>query len=115
MPRDVRKLSYYDLYREVNRVAYMLRNSFGLKKGDRIAVYLPMIPELPIFMLAAARLGVIFTVVFAGFTTESLALQGFWVVMSAVSRSPAGRPSSLEPRGARWGYDGLGGQTSNNP
>jgi len=47
-----------------------------LKKGDRIAAYLPMIPELPIFMLAVARLGVIFTVVFAGFTTESLAPSG---------------------------------------
>jgi acetyl-CoA synthetase len=75
VPRDVRKLSYYDLYREVNRVAYMLRNSFGLKKGDRVAIYLPMIPELPIFMLAAARLGVIFTVVFDGFTAENLAMR----------------------------------------
>ncbi len=75
VPREVRKLTYYDLYREVNRVAYMLRNSFGLRKGDRVAIYLPMIPELPIFMLAAARLGVIFTVVFAGFTAENLAVR----------------------------------------
>ncbi|MCE4612953.1 MAG: acetate--CoA ligase [Desulfurococcales archaeon] len=72
-PREVRKLTYYDLWREVNRVAYILSRMFNLKKGDKIAIYLPMIPELPIFMLAAARLGVIFTVVFAGFTAENLA------------------------------------------
>nr|MEB3859895.1 acetate--CoA ligase [Desulfurococcales archaeon] len=72
-PREVRKLTYYDLWREVNRVAYILSRMFKLKKGDKIAIYLPMIPELPIFMLAAARLGVIFTVVFAGFTAENLA------------------------------------------
>jgi acetyl-CoA synthetase len=74
-PREVRKLTYYDLWREVNRVAYILSRNFGLRKGDRIAIYLPMIPELPIFMLAAARLGVIFTVVFAGFTAENLAIR----------------------------------------
>ncbi|MEM1851988.1 MAG: AMP-binding protein, partial [Acidilobaceae archaeon] len=72
-PKEVKKLTYFDLWREVNRVAYMLKTKFGLKKGDRIAFYLPMIPELPIYMLAAARLGLIFTVVFAGFAAESLA------------------------------------------
>lgn len=73
LPRDRRKLTYYDLWREVNRTAYILSKNFGLRRGDRAAIYLPMIPELPIFMLAAARLGVIFTVVFAGFTAENLA------------------------------------------
>jgi acetyl-CoA synthetase len=72
-PREVRKYTYYDLWREVNRVAYLLSKNFGLRRGDRIAIYLPMIPELPIFMLAAARLGIIFTAVFAGFTAENLA------------------------------------------
>jgi acetyl-CoA synthetase len=75
VPRDRRKLTYYDLWREVNRVAYILSKNFGLKKGDKIAMYLPMLPELPIFMLAAARLGVIFTQVFAGFTAENLAVR----------------------------------------
>ncbi|MEM1872983.1 MAG: acetate--CoA ligase [Acidilobaceae archaeon] len=74
-PREVRKLTYFDLWREVNRVAYMLKTKLGLKKGDRIAFYLPMIPELPIYMLAAARLGLVFTVVFAGFAAESLAMR----------------------------------------
>ena len=72
-PTEVRKLTYYDLYREVNRLAYVLKNKFGLKKGDTIGIYMPMIPELPIAMLAVARLGVIFTVVFSGFTAQALA------------------------------------------
>ncbi|BAB65737.1 acetate--CoA ligase [Sulfurisphaera tokodaii] len=72
-PKEVRKLTYYDLYTEVNRVAYILRNKYGLKKGDAVAIYLPMIPELPIFMLALARIGVVFTVVFSGFSADALA------------------------------------------
>ncbi len=71
-PGDSRILTYYQLYREVNRFASVLQN-LGLKKGDRIAFYLPMIPELPIFMLAAARLGVTFTAVFSGFSARALA------------------------------------------
>jgi len=73
-PTEVRKFSYYDLWKEVNRVAFLLK-SLGLKKGDKIALYLPMIPELPIFMNAAARLGVIFTVIFSGFSAENLSLR----------------------------------------
>jgi acetyl-CoA synthetase len=66
-----RTLTYKELYREVNRLAHTLKE-MGLKKGDRIAIYLPMIPELPIAMLAAARLGVIFTVIFSGFSAKAL-------------------------------------------
>ncbi|NON63647.1 acetate--CoA ligase [Acidianus sp. RZ1] len=72
-PKDIRILTYGDLFREVNRTAYMMKEKLGLKKGDRIAIYLPMIPELPIFMLAAARLGILFTVVFSGFSSDALA------------------------------------------
>ncbi|AHC50804.1 3-hydroxypropionyl-CoA synthetase [Sulfolobus acidocaldarius SUSAZ] len=72
-PKEVRKLTYHDLYKEVNRVAYLLKEKYKLKKGDTIAIYLPMIPELPIFMLAAARLGVVFTVIFSGFSADALA------------------------------------------
>jgi acetyl-coenzyme A synthetase (EC 6.2.1.1) len=72
-PKEVRVLTYGDLYREVNRVAYMMRHVLGLKKGDTIAIYMPMVPELPIVMLAAARLGVIFTVIFSGFSAQALA------------------------------------------
>jgi acetyl-CoA synthetase len=71
-PKEVKKFTYYDLWKEVNRVAYILKNNFKLKKGDKIAIYLPMIPELPIIMLAAARLGITFTVIFSGFSAEAL-------------------------------------------
>jgi acetyl-CoA synthetase len=72
-PTEVRRLTYYDLYREVNRVAYVLKMNFGIKKGDRITLYLPMIPELPIAMLAAWRIGAITSVVFSGFSADALA------------------------------------------
>ncbi len=71
-PVEVRKLTYYDLWREVNRFAFLLKNNFAMKKGDRMAVYLPMIPEAVVVLLAAARLGVTFTVVFSGFSAEAL-------------------------------------------
>ncbi|HJX61196.1 MAG TPA: AMP-binding protein, partial [Dehalococcoidia bacterium] len=71
-PGDSRVLSYATLYREVNRCASVLKN-LGVGKGDRVALYLPMIPELPIFMLACARIGATFTAVFSGFTAQSLA------------------------------------------
>ncbi len=68
---EERVLTYYDLYREVNRAAAALR-SLGVRKGDRVAIYMPMIPELPIAMLACARLGAPHSVVFGGFSPESL-------------------------------------------
>uniref|UniRef100_A0A7C1G167 Acetyl-coenzyme A synthetase n=1 Tax=Thermomicrobium roseum TaxID=500 RepID=A0A7C1G167_THERO len=71
-PGDERVLTYQDLYREVNRVALALRH-LGIEKGDRVAIYLPMIPELPIAMLACARIGAPHSVVFAGFSAEALA------------------------------------------
>jgi acetyl-CoA synthetase len=69
---DVRTLTYEQLHREVCKFANVLK-SLGIKKGDRVAVYLPMIPELPIVMLACARLGIIHSVVFGGFSADSLA------------------------------------------
>ena len=70
-PGDQRVLTYGDLYREVNKFANVLKQ-LGVRRGDRVAIYLPMIPELPIAMLACARLGAIHTVVFGGFSPESL-------------------------------------------
>lgn len=67
-----RVLSYSSLFREVNRFAYALKK-IGLKARDKIALYLPMIPELPIAMLAAARIGVTHTVIFSGFSSQALA------------------------------------------
>jgi len=68
---EVRTYSFYQLYREVNKLAKVFKD-LGLKKGDRVAVYLPMIPELPITLLATARLGGVHTVVFSGFSAEAL-------------------------------------------
>ena len=70
-PGDTRVLSYADLHREVNRLASVLRG-LGVEKGDRVVIYLPMIPELPAFMLACARLGAIHSVVFSGFSAQAL-------------------------------------------
>jgi acetyl-CoA synthetase len=69
---DSQVLSYSTLYRWVNKFASVLKN-LGVKKGDRVALYLPMIPELPIFMLACARIGAPHTVVFSGFSAQALA------------------------------------------
>ncbi len=71
-PGDSQVLSYSTLYRQVNRVASVLKN-LGVKKGDRVVLYLPMIPELPIFMLACARIGAVHSVVFSGFSAQALA------------------------------------------
>ncbi|MGB9597561.1 MAG: AMP-binding protein, partial [Candidatus Poribacteria bacterium] len=69
---DVRILTYQDLHREVCKFANVLKSK-GVKKGDRVAIYLPMIPELPIAMLACTRIGAIHSVVFGGFSADSLA------------------------------------------
>ena len=70
-PGDTRTLTYWDLYREVNRFANVLKK-LGVAKGDRVAIYLPMIPELPIAMLACTRVGAVHSIVFGGFSAESL-------------------------------------------
>lgn len=67
-----RKLSYKELHQEVCRFANVLKNN-GAKKGDRICIYMPMVPELAIAVLACARIGAIHSVVFGGFSFQSLA------------------------------------------
>lgn len=71
-PGDVRVLTYEMLHREVCKFANVLK-SMGIQKGDRVSIYMPMIPELPIAMLACARIGAIHSVVFGGFAAEALA------------------------------------------
>jgi acetyl-CoA synthetase len=68
---DRRTLTYFDLYRQVSQFANVLRG-LGVKKGDRVALYMPLIPELAIAMLACARIGAAHSVVFGGFSSESL-------------------------------------------
>jgi len=70
-PGDTRTITYADLLREVQKTANALKE-LGVGTGDRVAIYMPMIPELPIAMLACARIGAPHTVVFGGFSAESL-------------------------------------------
>ncbi|CAN5763478.1 acetate--CoA ligase [soil metagenome] len=70
-PGDRRTLTYWDLFREVSAFANVLKG-LGVRRGDRVALYMPLIPELAISMLACARIGAIHSVVFGGFSAESL-------------------------------------------
>jgi acetyl-CoA synthetase len=70
-PGQGKKVTYRELQREVCRLANVLRHN-GVRKGDRVAIYMPMIPEAVYAMLACARLGAVHNVVFAGFSAESL-------------------------------------------
>jgi acetyl-CoA synthetase len=70
-PGDRRVRTYWDLHREVCKFSNVLRD-LGVRKGDRVAIYLPMIPEVAVAMLACARIGAPHTVVFGGFSAESL-------------------------------------------
>jgi acetyl-CoA synthetase len=65
------KLTYFELFEKVNQFANVLRSK-GIEKGDRVAIYMPMVPELVITMLACARIGAVHSVIFAGFSAQSL-------------------------------------------
>jgi acetyl-CoA synthetase len=69
---DAQHISYYQLHERVNRMANVLKEQ-GVQKGDRVCIYLPMIPELAISVLACARIGAVHSVVFAGFSSSALA------------------------------------------
>ena len=71
-PGDTRDITFKELHEEVSKFANGLK-SLGVEKGDRVAVYMGMIPELPITLLACARIGAIHSVVFGGFSSDSLA------------------------------------------
>jgi acetyl-CoA synthetase len=70
-PGDIRRITYGELHAEVNRCANALKQ-LGVAKGDRVAIYMPMVPEVAVAMLACARIGAPHTVVFGGFSAESL-------------------------------------------
>ena len=71
-PGDTRDITYSELHKEVSKFANALK-SLGVEKGDRVAVYMGMVPELPITMLACARIGAVHSVCFGGFSSDSLA------------------------------------------
>jgi len=99
-PGDTRTITYADLLAEVQKFANALK-SLGVQKGDRIAVYMPMIPELPIAMLACARIGAPHSVVFGGFSPDSLIDRindaECKVVITADGGFRRGAPSMLKP------------------
>ena len=99
-PGDTRTITYDDLLREVQKTANALRE-LGIEKGDRVAIYMPMIPELPIAMLACARLGAPHTVVFGGFSAEALAGRindsQAKLVITADGGWRRGKPAELKP------------------
>lgn len=70
-PNSRQVITYQELFRKVNKLAALLKK-LGIQKGDRVVLYMPMVPELPISMLALSRIGAIHSVVFAGFSAESL-------------------------------------------
>ena len=70
-PGDQRTLTYQQLHREVCQFANVLKG-LGVEKGDRVAIYMPMIPELPVAMLACARIGATHSIIFGGFSAEAL-------------------------------------------
>ncbi|QXQ05547.1 acetate--CoA ligase [Sphingosinicellaceae bacterium] len=71
-PSNQRRISYRELHHDVCRMANVLK-SYGVKKGDRVTIYLPMIPEAAVAMLACARIGAIHSVVFGGFSADAIA------------------------------------------
>ena len=97
---DTRTITYAQLKDEVCRAANAL-TELGVRKGDRVAIYMPMIPEVAVAMLACARLGAPHTVVFGGFSSEALASRledcGATVVITADGGYRRGAPSALKP------------------
>ncbi|HSU30766.1 MAG TPA: acetate--CoA ligase [Bryobacteraceae bacterium] len=88
-PGDAQVLTYEELHRRVCRFAYVLK-TLGYKAGDRAVIYMPMVPELPIALLACARLGVTHSVVFAGFSAEALKMRILDLGASAVITADGG-------------------------
>lgn len=99
-PGDERTLTYADVLREVSRAANALE-ALGVGKGDRVAIYLPMIPEAVIAMLACARIGAVHSVVFGGFSAEALRSRiedaSAVLVITADGGHRRGNPSALKP------------------
>jgi acetyl-CoA synthetase len=99
-PGDTRAITYAELLAEVSRCANALKE-LGLKRGDRVAIYMPMILELPIAMLACARIGAPHTVVFGGFSAEALRGRindaAAKMVITADGGNRRGKPAGLKP------------------
>jgi acetyl-CoA synthetase len=100
-PMEVRKFTYYDLFRESNVISYALREKLKVKRGEILTFYLPMIPELPLYMLATQRLGARHSIVYSGFSAEALATRaidaGSRIIVTADGFYRRGKIISLKP------------------
>jgi acetyl-CoA synthetase len=100
-PKEVRKFTYYDLHRMSNVISYALREKLNVKKGEILTFYLPMIPELPLYMLATQRLGARHSIVYSGFSADALATRaidgGARIIVTADGFYRRGRLISLKP------------------
>lgn len=98
---DKQIITYLDLYQNVNRFANLLKNEFGVKKGDRVVIYMPMIVESAYAMLACAKIGAIHSVVFGGFSSEALKDRiedaQAKIVITADGAFRKGKPYMLKP------------------
>jgi len=100
-PKEVKKFTYGDLHRESNIISYALREKLKVKKGEILTVYLPMIPELPLYMLAVQRLGARHSAVYSGFSADALATRamdsGSRIIVAADGLHRRGKTVSLKP------------------
>ncbi|ABB44728.1 acetyl-coenzyme A synthetase [Sulfurimonas denitrificans DSM 1251] len=98
---DKQIITYLELYYNVNKFANLLKNEFDVKKGDRVIIYMPMIPEAAYAMLACARIGAIHSIVFGGFSAEALKDRvidaGAKVVITADGAYRKDKPYMLKP------------------
>jgi acetyl-CoA synthetase len=98
---DQQIITYRELAYEVNKTANMFKNNFGIKKGDRVVIYMPMIPQAAISMLACAKIGAIHSVVFGGFSAEALRDRiidaSASLVVTADGAFRKGKPYMLKP------------------
>ena len=108
-PTEERAITYRELHREVCKFANVLK-SHGIKKGDRVCIYMPMVPEAGVAMLACTRIGAVHTVVFGGFSPDALSVR----IQDSRGEDP-GRLRRILPRrqgcpaeeGRRFGAEGL--------
>ena len=100
-PKEVRKFTYNDLFRESNSIAFALKEKLKVKRSEILTFYLPMIPELPLYMLAVQRLGARHSIVYSGFSADSLATRaidsGSRIIVTADGLYRRGRVIALKP------------------
>ena len=100
-PKEIRKFTYNDLFRESNAISFALEEKLGVKKGEILTFYLPMIPELPLYMLAVQRLGARHSAVYSGFSADALATRaidsGSRIIVTADGLYRRGKTITLKP------------------